>query len=106
MAIADCTALRGLGVRGHDGILDAAHNGTLMTGDERADQVVVALHHLAAAEVTVALKVGGRILDVGEQQRDVTAELLLQEIVEFEALTEELLDPLGAAGGWPGTRVV
>jgi hypothetical protein len=79
---------RRLGVRGHDGILDAPHNGTLMTGDERADQVVVALHHLAAAEVTIALKVGSRILDVGEQQRDVAAELLLQEIVEFEALTE------------------
>jgi len=77
-----------------------------MTGDERTDEVVVALHHLAAAEVTVALKVGGRILDVGEQERDVAAELLLQEVVEFEALTEQLLDPLGAAGRWPGTRVV
>ena len=43
----------------------------------------MALHNLATAEVAVALKVGGRILDVGEQERDIAAELLLQEIIEF-----------------------
>jgi hypothetical protein len=96
----------GLIIRDHHGILDAAHNGTLMTGDKWADQIVVALQHLAAAKVTVALEAGSRILNVGEQQRDVATELLLQEIVKFEPLTEELLDPLGIAGDWPGTRVV
>src|SRR5258706_197329 len=71
-----------------------------------ADEVVVALHHLATTEVAVAFKIGGRILDVGEQERDVTTELLLQEIVEFEALTEQFLDPLCTAGHWPGTGVI